>query len=116
MCLCVCVCVRESNLLKKGTKIHDDSCHNRGAGQIPVPEKTKRVYTEKGDRTHAEKTERQHKSQVDMSEDKVCESEGKARTGEREHAKGPGHRAFLSLWRPPLCPVGMASIARSSTS
>lgn len=98
--------------MKRGTKIHDDRCHNREAGQISVPEK-KTECTQKKERTHAEKTEREHKSQVDMSEDKESQSRRKARTGaQREHAKGPGHRAFLSPRRPALCPVGMASIAQ----
>lgn len=56
-CVCVCVRERESNLLKRGTKIHDDRCHNREAGQISVPEKTNRVYTEKGENTRRENRE-----------------------------------------------------------
>ena len=59
-CVCVCVRERESNLLKRGTKIHDERCHNRGAGQISVPdtpEKTNRVYTEKGENTRRENRE-----------------------------------------------------------
>ena len=56
----MCVRERESNLLKRGTKIHDDRCHNREAGQISVPdtpEKTNRVYTEKGENTSRENRE-----------------------------------------------------------
>ena len=99
--------------MKRGTKIHDERCHSRGAGQISVPEKTNTECTQKKERTHAEKTEREHNSQVDMSEDKESESKRKARTGaQREHAKGPGLRAFLSPRRPAPCPVGMASIAQ----
>ena len=43
--------------MKRGTKIHNERFHNRGAGQISVPEKTNRVYTEKGENTRRENRE-----------------------------------------------------------